>query len=80
MMMMMMIVMMINCFCGMVGRRKAFSLISSRDHRQRFSTSRISDTLRAEFEPVQNLSSGIIGRCCAAVIATTPWCHRCLKI
>ena len=35
----------LNCFCGMVDRRKAFSLISSRDHCQRSSPSRISDTL-----------------------------------
>ena len=34
-----------NCFCGMVDRRKAFSFISSRDHCQRSSPSRISDTL-----------------------------------
>ena len=34
--------MMMNCFCGMVDRRKAFSLISSRDHCQRSSPSRIS--------------------------------------
>ena len=40
-----------NCFCGMVDRRKAFSLISSRDHCQRSSPSRISDTPRAGFEP-----------------------------
>ena len=26
--------MMMNCFCGIVDRRKAFSLISSRDHCQ----------------------------------------------
>ena len=36
--------MMMNCFCGMVDRPKAFSLISSRDHCQRSSLSRISDT------------------------------------
>ena len=35
--------MMMNCFCGMVDRRKAFSLISSRDHCQRSSPLRISD-------------------------------------
>ena len=45
-------------FCGMVDRRKVFSLISSRDHRQRSSPSRISDTPRAGFELAQNLSSG----------------------
>ena len=51
-------IMMMNCFCGMVDRRKAFSLISSRDHCQRCSPSRISDTLRAGFESAQNLNSG----------------------
>ena len=38
------LMMMMNCYCGMVDRRKAFSLISSRDHCQRSSPSRISDT------------------------------------
>ena len=46
-------------FCGMVDRRKAFSLISSRDHCQRSSPSRISDTPRAGFEPAKSLSSGL---------------------
>ena len=36
--------MMMNCFCGMIDRRKAFSLISSRDNCQRSSPSRITDT------------------------------------
>ena len=40
----------LNCFCGMVDRRKAFSLISSRDHCQRSSPSRICDTPRIFFE------------------------------
>ena len=40
-------IMMMNCFCGMVDRRKAFSPISSRSHCQRSSPSRISDTPRA---------------------------------
>ena len=35
---------MMNCFCGMVDRRKAFSLISDEDHCQRYSPSQISDT------------------------------------
>ena len=48
-----------ECFCGTVDRQKTFSLISSRDHCQRSSPSRISDTLRA-FEPAQNLSSGFV--------------------
>ena len=50
-MMMMMMMMMMNCFCGMVDQRKTFSPISSRDHFQRSSPSRISDTPRAGFEP-----------------------------
>ena len=40
-----------NDFCGMVDRRKAFSLIYSRDHCQRSSPSLISDTPRAGCEP-----------------------------
>ena len=62
--MMMMMMMMMNCFCGMVDRRKAFSLISSRDHCQRSSPSRSSDTPRGEFEPAQNLSSGFFEWSC----------------
>ena len=50
-----------NCFCGMVDRRKALNLISSQDHRQRFAPSQISDTLQAGFEPAQGLSSGFVG-------------------
>ena len=64
--------MMMNCFCGMNDQPKAFSLISSWDHCKRSSPSRISDTQRAGFEPVQNLSSGLLERSCAVVIATTP--------
>ena len=63
--------MIINCFCGMVDRRITFSLISSRDHCQRFSPSRISDRLRAGVEPAQNLSLGLVEWRCAAVITTT---------
>ena len=76
MMMMMVMMMMMNCFCGMVDRRKAFSLISSRDHYQRSSPSQISNTPRAGFEPAQNLTSGLVERSCAVVITTTPWCHK----
>ena len=52
--------MMMNCFCGMVDGRKAFSVISSQSHCQRSSPSQISDTPRAGFEPAQNLSSGLV--------------------
>ena len=80
--MMMMMMMMMNCFCSMVDRRKAFSLISSRDHCQRSSPSRISDTLRAGFEPAQNLSSDFVDWSCAVVISTTPrriWLQKYLN-
>ena len=63
--------MMMNCYCGMVDRRKA-SLISSRDHCQRSSPSRVSDTPWAGFEPAQNLSSGFVELSCTVVITTTP--------
>ena len=63
-----------NWFCGMVDQRRAFSLISSRDHCHRSSPSRISDTPRSEFEPAQNLSSGFDKRSCAVVITTLPRC------
>ena len=49
-----------NCFCGMVDRRKACNLISCQNHCQRSSPSRISGTLRTGFEPAQDLSSAII--------------------
>ena len=54
------IMLMMKCFCDMVDQRKVFSLISSRDHCQRSSPLRISDTPQARFEPVQNLSSGLV--------------------
>ena len=56
----MIMMMVMNCFCGMVEGRKAFSLISNRDHRQRSSPSRISDIPQTGFEPGQNLSSGLV--------------------
>ena len=67
--------MIMNCFCGMVDRRKEFSLISSRDHCQRSSPSRIFNMPRAGFELAQNLSSGLVEWNCVVVITTTPRCH-----
>ena len=67
--------MMMNCFCGMVDRQKVFSLISSRDHCQWSSPSRISDTPRVGFEPAQSLSSGLVEWSCSVVITTTPRRH-----
>ena len=48
--------MIMNCFCGIIKRRKILSLISSLDHSQRFSPCQISDTPWAGFEPLQTLN------------------------
>ena len=61
---------MMNCFCGVVDQQKAFSLISSQDHCQISSPSRISDIPQAGFELMQNLSSGLVEISCTVVIAT----------
>ena len=53
---------------------------SSRDHYQRSLPSRISDTLRAGFEPAQNLSSGLVEWSCTVVITTTPRHHVAVKL
>ena len=65
-----------NCFYDMVDQRKVFSIISSQDHCQRSSPSRIFNTPRAGFEPGQNLSSGLVEWSCAVVITTTPRRHK----
>ena len=65
--------MMMNCFCAMVNRRKVFCPVSSWDHCQRSSPLQISDTLRAGFVLLQDLSLGFVEWSCAAVITTTPW-------
>ena len=70
---MMMTMMMMNCFCGMVDRRKAFSFISSRDNCQRSSSSRISNSPWVGYELAQNLSSGLVEWSCAVMTTTTPW-------
>ena len=49
----MMMKMMMNCFCGLVDQQKAFSLISIRDRCQRSSPLRISDRPRTRFELAQ---------------------------
>ena len=52
--------MIMNCFCGVVDRRKTIRLISIRDHCQRSSPSPVSETPRAGFETAHNLSSGLV--------------------
>ena len=46
----------------MVDRGKTFSLISNRNHCQRSSPSRISDTPRAGFEPAQNRVQALLNK------------------
>ena len=70
-----MMMMVVNCFCGIVDQWRVFSLVSSWGHCQRSSPSRISDTLWTVFEPTQNLSSGFVEWSCAVVITTTPRHH-----
>ena len=66
-------------FCGIVSRRKPFSLISNRGHCQRSSPSRISYTPWAGFEPAQNLSSGFVeyGRLKNVGIISKILCVQC---
>ena len=54
------VMMMMNCFCGMVDQRKAYSLIPSWGHCWRSSPSQTPNTLQAGFEHAQNLNSGLV--------------------
>ena len=67
-----MMMMMMNCLSGIVARWKMISLISSQGHCHRLSSLQISDTPRAEFEPVQNLCAGLAESSCVVVSTTTP--------
>ena len=71
-----MMMMMMNCFCGMVNQRDALSLISSQVHCQISSSSRTSGTPRAGHKPAQNLSSDLVEGRCAVVITITPQSHN----
>ena len=73
------IMMMMNCFCGIVHQRKEFRLFLNWGHHQKSSPSRTSNISQAGFEPVQNLSSGFIEWSCTMVIITTPQNHTNLK-
>ena len=64
----------------MVDHRKASNSISSQDYRQRFSPSQISDTVRAGFETVKNLSSGFSELSCAEVITTSVYVFQFLIV
>ena len=60
-----------NCFCGMVDRQKACTPYFQPGLFQRFSPSQISDTPRERL----NLSSDVVEWSCIAMITTTPWRH-----
>ena len=72
---MMVMMIMMNCFCGMVDCQKEYSW----DHCQKFSPLRISSTLLAGFEPAQNMSLGFVESSCAVVITIIPQCHYVLS-
>ena len=59
---------------GLTNKRHS-RLISSQDHFQRSSPSRISDRLQSGIEPAQNLSSGFVEWSYAVAITTTPQSH-----
>ena len=71
-----MMMMMLNCFYGVVDRQKWCSFISNRSHYQRFSPLQISDTPPARFDPVQDLSSTLAKLGCTVVKTTVLRCHR----
>ena len=78
-MMMMMMMVIIDFFAVWLTDDRR-SLISSGDHCQRSSPSRIPDTPQVGFEPAQNLSSGFDEYSCAVVITTTPRHHSICSV
>ena len=68
----MLMMMMMNCFCRMVKQQKALSVISNRYHSRRFSLLQIFDMPWAGFEPAQNVISGFVEWSCAVVVITSP--------
>ena len=68
--------MVMNCFCGEVDQRKAFSLIFSQDHCQGSPPSWISDTPWEGFEPAQNLSPDFTEWSCLVMETTNTKASR----
>ena len=54
------LIMVMNCFRGMVDRQKTFSLIYNQEHCQGYSALQISDTPQAGFKTVKNPSSDFV--------------------
>ena len=73
--MMMMLMIIMNCFCGMVDYKKTLILITSWEICQTLSPSWNSGTRQAGFVPAQNLSSHLVEWSCALVITNTPHHH-----
>ena len=63
-----------------VDRRKAFSLITRRDHSQKFSSSQISHMPQVGFELADNLPLSYFESRFSVVIATTPRSHLLNKV
>ena len=62
---------MMNCFCGMIDQGKVCSLLRPLPEILTITFLMPQNMPRAGFEPVQNLSSGLVEWSCAVVIATT---------
>ena len=72
-------VMMVNCSCIMVDRRKSLTLFYLEPgHCQKFSPQQISNTPQAGIEPAVKLSSNFFESTYAVVITTTPPHHSSL--
>ena len=69
---------MVTCFCRMVDQRKVFGQPYFQPGPLPFSPLQISDTPRAGFEFVRNLSSCFVERSCAVMITTILRCHSTL--
>ena len=65
-------------FCAIAGWQKALSLIFSWVHCLKSSSSQFSNMPLVPFEPMPNLSSGLIEQSCAVVITTTLRQHEML--
>lgn len=74
-----MIMVMMNCYFGMIDRRYMLSLTSCQDHCQRISALRIPDIPRVGFASAQNLNSEVEKkdeRSCASVTTTILRRHK----
>ena len=62
-------------FLACLTKGRCFALFPAGTNCQGSSPLQISDTLQAEFEPAENLSSGLVDWSCAVVMTATPRCN-----